>query len=402
MLNTVPAVSAGRQPRSIVKIMGSDGNPAKAVTGWIRWDCDNNAHYSADTFRVTFAVQGLPKDMDVNWMLAQNFINVEILAGFPADPINFNATELSSLIIGRADEVEFDPVQNTIEITGRDYTSVFLDSKTLIQHWKNSTVYDVVKKMASIHGLAVNLYLPTVTAAPLTKIGAYTDIDWTSLSIEETEWDFLIRMAHLVQYDIWVSGTSLNFQPQIDAAQQDYYLLKWVAPDRINSFVPTANVIDMKLRHDMTIAKGIQVQVSSWHPGMGKAVFSKFPATTKQLNGALNGLGAANPQYYKYTISGLDQKAADQRAVAIYNEIAKQEMKIFATLPGDNILNNRTMVRLIGTGAAFDQLYYPSSVHRTMSIDDGYRMSLEARTYPLLQAANQQYLQTQQLKQALQ
>ena len=371
MLNTVPAVSAGRQPRGMVKIMGSDGGLPKVVPGWISWECDNNAHYSADTFRVTFAAQGLPIDMGMAWMLAQSFLNVEILAGFPADPTNFNANELTSLIIGRADEVHYDPLQNTVEITGRDYTSAFIDAKTM-ETWKNKTVTDVVNALATRHGMKANV------ATIKTQIGTYADIDHVRLADQRTEWDLLIWLAHEAQCDLWVNGTTLYFQPQIDPTKQDYYLLQWVARDGINTFVPQGNMIDLKLSHNMTIGKGIQVLVKSWHGTFKNSFSASYPGQPKTVK-----VGKATPvsntQNYVYSIPGLDVKGCLQKAEALYNEIAKQEMQLDATLPGDNILNNRVIVKLVGTGTAFDQVYYPSSVHRSMSMDEGYRMTVRAR-----------------------
>jgi len=124
------AAARARQPRGMVKIMGSDGGQPTPIVGWVRWEVEANGHYSADTFRVTFAAQLLPKDRNLAWMLSQSYLNVEILAGFPSDPAVFDASQLTSLIIGRCDSAEFDPVHNSIELHGRDYTAALIDSKT--------------------------------------------------------------------------------------------------------------------------------------------------------------------------------------------------------------------------------------------------------------------------------
>ncbi len=380
MLNTVPVVSEGRRPRAMVKIMGSDGNTPQPVTGWIEWTCDNNAHYSADSFMVVFAAQSLPQNMNLAWMLQQSYLNVEILAGFPTNPDQYDASELQSLIIGRTDTVNFDPVQNTIELTGRDYTSAFIDAKTT-ETWKNKSVTDVVTAIAARHSMTASV------SSISTIVGEFSDIDHVRLTDERSEWDLLVWLAHETQCDVWVSGMTLNFQKQIDPTKQDYYLIKWVPADGVTTFTPQANVLDLKLEHNMTIAKGVQVQVRSWHGTFKNSFIATYPGKVKHVK-----VGKATPvsntQNYVYNIPGLDAQGVLRKAQAIYNEIVKNEMNLTATLPGDNILNNRVMVQLDGTGTAFDQTYYPSSVHRSMSFNAGYSMTVRARNLSpsLLQA----------------
>ncbi|MGC7986037.1 type IV secretion protein Rhs, partial [Salmonella enterica] len=84
---------------------------------------------------------------------------------------------------------------------------------------------------------------------------------------------------------------------------------------------------------------------------------------------------------YTYTIPGLTQEQALQRAQTIYAELIAHEMKLTATLPGDNILGIDTMVQVMGTGTAWDQTYYPDSVTRRMSFDEGYSMNLHAKNH---------------------
>ncbi len=68
-------------------------------------------------------------------------------------------------------------------------------------------------------------------------------------------------------------------------------------------------------------------------------------------------------------------------AVAKYGEIIAHEMKLRARLPGDNVLTTKNVLRVEGTGTAFDQIYFPNAITRAMSLDEGYTMTIEAKNH---------------------
>ena len=77
-INTLPAQSEIRQPRGIVKLNG------ELVAGCVLFSVDNNNFYSADTFRVEFAVNGMDSVHNPRWFSMQKDIEVEWWAGFPS------------------------------------------------------------------------------------------------------------------------------------------------------------------------------------------------------------------------------------------------------------------------------------------------------------------------------
>jgi hypothetical protein len=52
---------------------------------------------------------------------------------------------------------------------------------------------------------------------------------------------------------------------------------------------------------------------------------------------------------------------------------------LHAEMPGDNLLTGNRSVAVRGTGTALDQDFFPDSVRRSMSFQEGYRMSLSAK-----------------------
>ena len=371
-LNPLPALSQGRQPRGIVKVNGS------ALPGWIEWEFDNNSNYQADTFLVTYAGGALPTDRNVAWLSAQGDLTVEILAGFPQNPDAPLDSELTSFIVGRVDDLVYDPLQNTIRLSGRDYTSQFIDAKTT-EVFKNQTVAQIVHTLASRHGMTANVALGITP--PGTLAGSFYEIDHARLTSEHSEWDLLTWLAQQTQCSVFVTGQKLNFQPAPDPTKDDSYVIQWVSPND-RSGAPQSNVIDIKFARNLTLTKDVKVIVTSWNSKQ-KQRFSVTAHATKTKNAVTRnaGLPFGQPQLYSYTIPGLTHQEALVKAQALLAEISKHEMRMDVTFPADNILTAQTLVTVQGTGTKFDQVYFPDSVIRSMSIDEGYRMRVAAKNH---------------------
>jgi len=141
---TNPTLPAARQPRGIVQLN------ATAIDGWVQFEVDTKSYFSADTFRVVFVASALPAAMNAAWMSNQTDMFVELFAGFPDDVNSYSAAELTSLIYGQVDDISYDPVAGTIELSGRDMTRVFLETKNT-NKWVNLTSSQVAEALALEH-----------------------------------------------------------------------------------------------------------------------------------------------------------------------------------------------------------------------------------------------------------
>lgn len=367
MRNVLPVAPAARQPRGVVKVNG------EVMPGWIGWEVDNNAFYQADTFRCSFALSKMPPERGAAWWSALQEMNVEILAGFPADAENFTAAELSSLIYGRVDDVTFNPTAGTIEVSGRDLTSEFIDAKTT-EKFQNLTGSEIATQLAKRHGLT-----PVVTETD-TKAGTYYEIDHARMSDQRSEWDLLTWLAHEEQFMVFVQGKALHFVPKPDP-DDDPYVLKWDPPTAERG-PPIFNGKSLIFSRNLTLAKDVIVKVRSWN-SKSKQAFTKTAQATHDKSTVL--IGAAQPtgdaQTYSYTIPGLTPEQALQRAQALLREISAQEVKLTATLPADNLLRLTNVIQVTGTGTAFDQIYYPDSIIRQMGLSEGYSMTINAKNH---------------------
>ena len=374
MLNTVPTVAAGRQPRAVVRVNGAP------MPGWVSWEVTANTYYEADTFRVSFATSAMAdqtapawgaldkslgrKLKAADWFSQQAEIYVEILAGFPSNPADPSANELSSLIYGRVDDIEFDPVSTMLSLTGRDLTAVFIDTR-VAGEWSNQTSSGIATMLAKNHALT-----PKITATS-TPVGVFYQHDQVRLRANQSEWDLLAWLAREEGFVCYVAGQELHFEPDAKESAEPY-VLQWQAG-------PVANIEQMSFSRSLTVAKGVTVTVRSASLGGKVPVVESYPSHAKVVQaGKASPFG--NTQNYYFTLpAGSTAVRCQQYAQARYREIIAHEMRMRARLPADNLLQAKSVIKVQGTGTAFDQTYYPMSITRMMSMDEGYTMLVDAK-----------------------
>lgn len=359
--------SVARRPRGAVLVDG------EALRGWESWEIDTNSFYQADSFHVIFSLSDMPADRDAAWWAARNTVSIEIKAGFPADPEKYTVNELDTLILGNADDITIDLLKRTVEVSGRDLTSTLIDAKTT-EKFQNLTASQIVSKLATRRGLT-----PVVTATS-TRAGKYYEIDHARLTSEQSEWDLLSWLAFEENYIVFVKGRELHFQPKPTSSDKPY-VLQWQWPDDKRGY-PIFNGKTLSFSRNLTLAKDVIVTVKSWNSKSGKA-FTKTVRATHNKNTVL--AGAAQPtgdaQTYSYTIPGMTPEQALQRAQSLLREITQHEVRLSATMPADNFLSITSVVQVTGTNTALDQVYFPDNIVRTMSIDEGYAMSVTGKNH---------------------
>ncbi|CAB3784293.1 hypothetical protein [Pararobbsia alpina] len=366
----------GRQPRGAVKVYSVDANGNRdsgaLITGWVEFELENNSFYSADTFRCKFAGALLPSDRNAIWFSNQQDMFVELFIGFPSNPLLYSAADLESWIYGQVDAIEIDPVTNTIEVTGRDLTRVFIDTKTT-QKWPNQTSSQIAAQLARAHGLS------SAITATTTQVGKYYEIDHVNVADERSEWDLLNYLADLENFKVWVRGQTLYFQPAPDPTATMPYQIVWQPVSTTSG--PKANFESIKLTRALTVSRGIQVKIRSWNKKFAKGYVVSYPSNVRTIKVGSSSVGAGG-QIYSKTIPNLTQEQAIQRAKSWYDQLVAHEMKIEGlTMPGDNNLDITSIIQFGGTGTAFDQQYFPDSISRSMNFDGGYEMTISAKNH---------------------
>ena len=354
-----------RQPRAIVAINGS------TFAGWISWEVTSNSDYEADHFRVSFAASGLPT-ATVQPFIEQKELFIEIFAGFPSNPAAPTAAELDSLIYGRVDSIEFDPVYGLLTFTGRDLTAVFIDAK-VDADYQNQTASQIASALASRHTL-----VPVVTATTA-LVGTYYKREQTRMNANQSEWDLLAWLAREEGFQCFVKGQELHFAPPPDATATPYQI-KWNGATAASAS-PNVNAQELTFSRALTVTKGVTVTVRSPSTTKKVPVVQSYPGSPKVVQaGKSSPFG--NTQSYFFTVAANRTPVqCAQEAIRRYREIVAHEMRMQARMPGDNLLSTANILRVVGTGTAFDQDYYPQEITRTMSLDEGYTMAVTAKNH---------------------
>lgn len=360
---TPQIASWASQPRGIALANGT------RLVGVSSFEIDNNSFYQADTFRLILALSAQPASSDWAFWASQVDIEVELLVGYPATE-QYDKADLVSMVIGDVDDIHIDPLHDEIVMTGRDLTARLVDNKTT-EKYPNLTASQIATKLAQARGLT-----PVVTATT-TKAGTYYDIDKIDVADDRPEWDLLTYLAQVSGFVVYVKGHELHFEPKPDTAV-DPYVLHW-EPANSTSGSPMLNALDLTLTRNLTIAKDIIVTVRSYNVKQ-KTGFTKTANRSRVKAGTKTASKSyIAPQRYFFTIANKTAEETQQYANQKLAEISQHEMNFSMAIPGDPTLTPRTVVRLDGTGTAFDQIYYPASVLTEFSLHAGYRTTVRGK-----------------------
>lgn len=352
--------SASRQPRGFVQLN------KKQVPGWIEIDVNQNSFYSADTFRVKFKADAVNTPAA---LLNTNPLAFELFAGLPKDPDNYTARDLTSLISGDADKIEYDPISRVFEASGRDYTARFLDNKT-IERWQDKLPHEIAETLALRRGLTSVVSKTSIRAGK-----QYTLNEYARMTDERTEWDILAWLAHENGFVVYVTGDILYFgEPPVD---DNPFLLTYTPADGVVSGSPSFNGKYLKLSRNLTVAKALTVTVYSHSMKTGQTVRQSFPRNPR---GTAPGNAEAPAQNYFIIRPGLSADAAYQLAASTAKEIAQHELRVSSSdLPADVSMSVARQIQLRGTGTIFDQTYYPDKIDFHISVAKGFTMSVDAK-----------------------
>ena len=340
------------------------------LVGVVGFEVDNNSFYQADSFRLTLCLSAQPPSSNWTYWASQIDIEVELLVGFPSSE-TFDKADLTSLLIGNVDDIAIDPIADQVVMSGRDLTSRFIDNKTA-EKYKDQTASQIATLLAFRRQL-----VPVVTATTV-KAGTYYDYDNVGDADDRPEWDLLTYLAQVSNFVVYVKGRELHFEPKPDPTKTPPYVLRWEAGNGGNAS-PRFNATTLAMNRNLTVAKDIIVTVRSWNVKQNR-MFVK----TANRSRVKSGTKAASksylpPQKYVFTITNKTAEETQQYANQMLAEISQHEMNINAQIPGDPALNPRVVIKLEGTGTAFDQLYYPASVLHQIDVSEGYRTTVRAK-----------------------
>jgi phage protein D len=337
-------------------------NQSQPLTGVIEFEVTNASHFAADTFRLTAAIDDLPLNLGVAYWSDSTGDELEIFAGFQDQS---GSGQSKSLIIAQVDDVQVDIAGRTLTLSGRDLSAQYLDAKTA-EHFQDQKSSDIAAILAKRHNMG-SAVTPTMQ-----RVGTYYELYNLRLTKDQSEWDLLMFLAEQENYDVWVAGQTLFFQPPV-ALTADPYVLKWSDQGQGNR---AANFESLKMQRSETLARDVIVKVQSWNQAQGTTITSTL--TRNQTNKSPR---PSQPQTFTFYPPNLNKQQADKFAAGKLEDITRHERVISGVLPGDSLLTNRSLVKLTGTGTSWDQSYFVDTVTRRMSFTEGYTMEFRAKNH---------------------
>lgn len=353
------AGAALRRPRLRVLLDGTE------LPGAVAAEIVSNNHYAADRFRLQLTVT--PAQAALWSTRAEALLDVQIaLHG-----------DWTSLLQGEVDQIHLDPRSLRLNLSGRDLTARLIEARTQ-ETFANQTSSDIATLLAARHGLSSNV-APTTT-----PVGAYWQLEHDRITLNSfsratTEWDLLVTLAGHEDFDVWVFGTTLNFQPRTTVVASPAVLRPVASPDG------PANVISLQLERSLTLARDISVTVKSWNSRQSQS-FSQTARAPRQA-GAGGQSGKSQEQHYVIVVPNLSPDAALKLAQSRLHELTQHERVIHAEMPGELALAPRQPLLVQGTGTSFDQLYWIDEITRRLDVTHGFTQSLRARNTSASNAA---------------
>lgn len=321
----------------------------------------------AAQFSAQFAVIPGSK-FSADWWSTQGQIRLTLQAGF-ADALG-NVSGWTTLLVGDCDTVDIDMGAGLIHAAGRDLTALFIDQK-ISDTYQNQTSSQIAASLASAAGLTPNVTTTT------TLVGRYYQTDHTNTALGQfteasTQWDLLTYLAGHEGFNVWVDGTTLNFQPE--PAKPTIVNLPYT-----QGAIPQFDGMSLALHRAMTLAKNVVVQVRSWNSKQKNSFTVTVRGSIKTNAGAVVKLGA--PQTYLFIKPDLTRAQAQVYAQQKLAEISRHERTVSVQMPGDLTTSARNMVNLSGTKTAFDQLYYIDTLEREISLAQGFIQTLTLKNH---------------------
>lgn len=362
MINSISMQSEVRTPRSVLMV-------GDRAIDWTSWRIEHNGIHEAGTIDIDVPAQY----SDWSWWAQQTEILVDVYAGTHVDPQNFSLSDLTLLMTARIDELRLNPATRTINLRGRDLTSLLTDNKSDAKY-PNLTASAIATLLAQKVGLTPNVQ---ATQGP---VGAFYNADHVQMQRQQTPWTLLTYLAQHEGVQCFVLGRTLYFGEFSAQLSNEPYLIQF-NPPTVDAPYGTSNAQELHFTHDLTLTHDITVRVRSFH-GYKNAAYSATAKPPKALKHIERGARLVQEiQHYDYTFPGLTQEQCQKKADELLKSISKHELKVHATLPGDVLVYPWTPVAVQGTGTPFDVTYEIARIQRTFDTR-GFQMRVEGRTVP--------------------
>jgi phage protein D len=301
-------------------------------------------------------------------LLEQDNIEVDLYVGIPKNLQQFSKSDLTLLISGYVDTVDwdFDLSGEKVTLHGRNIVGKMIDYK-LSDKYPNMTSSAIAKMFASEIGLT-----PVVTDTS-TLAGTWYQQNSAVIGTDTTVWDLLLFLAKQENFICRVTvDDKLLFGPYEDVT--DY--------DKVDP-IPYTYGYDIKTLHierSPHAVKNIVVKVISYSRKYNKKgtkftnhhIEETAKSTTQRQERIAGQYGRTSTYTEIYTIPGLTRDQAQAKAQAILKELSSSEIIGNISTAGNTDLTVDQKIQLYGVGQRLSQTYYVNKVTHRFSFQDGY------------------------------
>jgi hypothetical protein len=329
-----------------------DGVP---IPGLLRASVATTNSFSADTFSLTFSTGSRVSS------------NIGFWSSVPSACLTVTAVSsrvygrtYQDLITGMIDTIHVNPIQGTVTVDGRDLSSLLIDAYRQ-QDFVNQTASEIVSTIAQYHDLR-----PVVTATT-ENIGRYYGDGHTKLSLGQfsriqSDWDLVVQLARLSNFDVFVQAKSLHFRPASRYTDSPV-------------FIDLRDMKRVRIERNLNTAASTTATVQSWNSRNMAAYQSSSVSEPAAANaGPPSG---AKPSFLfsgsNYTSGQVSDLAGRYAA-----ELGRLTTILEMDMPWDLSLSPRTVILLSNTDSSFDTTYQIDSIERHYSSTSGSAQALRA------------------------
>ena len=274
-----------------------------------------------------------------------------------------------SMLSGTADEISIDWINRSVQVSGRDNSSMLTQSRVNDQY-VNKTSADIVMDIAKNAGLQAQ-----ISSSKGDDVSKKYDIDTVHMILNRTPFEAISVLAEREGVRWFVDGMTLYFGPPQSGGT---YQIEYQGPQ--NGYM-TANAMTLTTKRNLVAAQPVESTAKSWHQ-KDKMLYEH----TAKAAGAHGGQKALLG--YQMHYPGMDQQEVETLAKTRANETIRHEMCVEITMPGDLSLDVTQQIQLTGTGTIFDQAYdideltftFESGEEGFLSMDIVGKSALEGRS----------------------
>jgi hypothetical protein len=259
-----------------------------------------------------------------------------------------------TLLTGEIDEVDFDLIGRTINVTGRDLSAKLHNHKTN-DKWLNQKTTDIIKDLAGRAGIKVDAETAGAVA------GKMLEQDHVKLSDNVSFAQVLQKLSEIDGARWWVNADGVLKYAPFGSNTGEYSIFINQDSQPIQS-----DCLHLRIRRNLQAAKGIRMRFRSWHPRKKRVIEAEASVP-----------GSGGELHYSHTVPTLQPDQAARYAKSQAKELARQEIVVRATVVGDPSVAAGMGLKLTGS-KYFDQTYDIDTVHHEFGMR-GHTTHITAR-----------------------